>query len=231
MFLLVHGTAVGLSLAAWDFTETVIVVLLTAIGGATGAVLRAGHHPGWIRASASGLELAATGCQPVFLPWSAVQSVKLRFTSPVTELLVTPTSLNAATVAALPARAPRVQRRSGAAAFIVDVGLMTPGPSAPVRRRRGPLATTSACGPDLRRECLIALTVKAGAFEIAVSLHAQVRTGVLISEVWERPRIWLSWALCPLARCLRRLPGRISPVAFRYCRPSPGCCRVVCSGG
>jgi hypothetical protein len=130
MFLLVDGTAVGLSLAAWDFTETVIVVLLTAIGGATGAVLRAGHHPGWIRASAAGLELAANGRQPVFLPWSAVQSVRLRFTGPLTELLVTPTSLNAATVAAVPAWAPRVRRRSGAAAFIVDVGLMTPGPSA-----------------------------------------------------------------------------------------------------
>jgi hypothetical protein len=130
VFLLFRGTTIGLSLEEWDFTETVTWVLLAAIAAATGAVLGAGRNLGWIRASAAGLEFAATRHTPVFLPWSAVQSVRLRFTGPLTELLVTPTSLNAATVAAVPARAPRVRRRSGAAAFIVDVGLMTPGPSA-----------------------------------------------------------------------------------------------------
>jgi hypothetical protein len=130
VFLLVRGIVIGLSLEEWDVTETVIWVLLTAIAGATGTALGAGRNLGWIRASAAGLELAATRRQPVFLPWSAVQSVRLRFTGPLTELLITPTSLNAAAVAAVPAWTPRVRRRSGAAAFIVDVGLMTPGPSA-----------------------------------------------------------------------------------------------------
>ncbi|GIE35419.1 hypothetical protein Ait01nite_084640 [Actinoplanes italicus] len=130
VFLLVRGIVIGLSLGEWDFTETVIWVLLTAIAGATGAVLGAGRNLGWIRTSAAGLEFAATRRHPVFLPWSAVQSVGLRFTGPLTELLVTPTSLNAATVAAVSAWTPRVRRRSGAPAFIVDVGLMTPGPSA-----------------------------------------------------------------------------------------------------
>jgi hypothetical protein len=134
VFLLIRGTAIGLSLEEWDFTETVTWVLLTAIAGATGAVLGAGRNLGWIRASAAGLEFAATRHTPVFLPWSAVLSIRLRFTGPLTELLITPTSLNAAAaaaaVAAVPARAPRVRRRSGAAAFIVDVGLMTPGPPA-----------------------------------------------------------------------------------------------------
>ncbi|GAA4610075.1 hypothetical protein BJY16_007658 [Actinoplanes octamycinicus] len=130
MFLLVRLTTIGLSLDAWDFPGTVIWVLLTAIGGATGTVLGAGRNLGWIRASAVGLEFAATRREPVFLPWSAVQSVALRFTGPLTELLVTPTNLNAATVAAVSAWSPRVRRRSGAAAFIVDVGLMRPGPSA-----------------------------------------------------------------------------------------------------
>ena len=129
VFLLARGT-LDFLLGAWDLTETVNDVPLTAIAAATGAVLGAGRNLGWIRASAAGLELAATGRKPVFLPWSAVQSVKLRFTGPLTELLVTPTSLNAATVAAVPAWAPRVRRRSGAAVFIVDVGLMAPGPSA-----------------------------------------------------------------------------------------------------
>ncbi|MBB4753055.1 hypothetical protein [Actinoplanes lobatus] len=136
VILLVRGTfmvlaaTTGLPLDAWDFAEAVMGVLLPTIAGATGVTLGAGRNPGWVRASAAGLEFAATGRKPVFLPWSAVQSVGLRFTGPLTELLVTPTSLNAATVAALPTRAPRVRRRSGAAAFIVDVGLMTPGPSA-----------------------------------------------------------------------------------------------------
>jgi hypothetical protein len=130
VFLLVRVIAIGLSLDAWDFTETLIGVPLTAIAGATGALLGAGRNLGWIRASAAGLEFASTRRKPVFLPWSAVQSVRLRFTGPLTELLVTPTNLNAATVAAVPAWSPRIRRRSGTTAFIVDVGLMTPGPSA-----------------------------------------------------------------------------------------------------
>jgi hypothetical protein len=135
-FLLFYGTlttftaAIGLSLDARDFTELVTDMPLTAIAGATGAVLGAGRNLGWIRASAAGLEFAATARKPVFLPWSAVQSVGLRFIGPLTELLITPTSLNAATVAAVPAWSPRVRRRSSPAAFIVDVGLMTPGPAA-----------------------------------------------------------------------------------------------------
>ena len=43
--------------------------------------------------------------------------------------MITPTSLEAASVADIPAQAPRVRRRSGAPAFIVDVGMMTPGPA------------------------------------------------------------------------------------------------------
>ncbi|BEL05408.1 hypothetical protein Q0Z83_035990 [Actinoplanes sichuanensis] len=119
-----------LSLEEWDFTESVSWVLLAAIAGATGSVFGAGRNLGWIRASAAGLEFAATRRRPVFLPWSAVRSVGLRFAGPWTELPVTPTSLNAAIVVAVPAWVPWVRRRSGAAAFIVDVGLMTPGPSA-----------------------------------------------------------------------------------------------------
>ncbi|BEL05489.1 hypothetical protein Q0Z83_036800 [Actinoplanes sichuanensis] len=130
VFVLFRGIAMGLSLEEWDFTETVSWVLLAAIAGATGTVFGAGRNLGWVRASAVGLEFAATRRRPVFLPWSAVRSVGLRFAGPLTELLVTPTSLNAAVVVAVPAWAPRVRRRSGAPAFIVDVGLMTPGPSA-----------------------------------------------------------------------------------------------------
>ncbi|HTJ34856.1 MAG TPA: hypothetical protein VL738_16645 [Dactylosporangium sp.] len=83
----------------------------------------------WVRVSAAGLELAATRRQPVLLPWSAVQTVRLRYRGPFTELLVTPTSLDAAAVAPIWAWAPRLHRRSGAPAFVVDVGMLTPGPS------------------------------------------------------------------------------------------------------
>ncbi|GAA2396836.1 hypothetical protein [Dactylosporangium salmoneum] len=83
----------------------------------------------WVRVSAAGLEFAATRRQPVFLPWSAAQTVRLRYRGPFTELLVMPTSLDAAAVAPIWAWAPQLHRRSDAPAFVVDVGMMTPGPS------------------------------------------------------------------------------------------------------
>ncbi|MEU8663394.1 hypothetical protein [Actinoplanes philippinensis] len=60
MFLLVRGIAIGLSLDAWGLTETGIGVPLTAIAGPTGTILGAGRDLGRPRASAAGLEFAAT---------------------------------------------------------------------------------------------------------------------------------------------------------------------------
>ena len=128
--LIVVGTVgLGFSLDAGDFVEAAVTAVLYGSVFGTGAVVGARKDPGWVRASTAGLEFAATRRVPVFLPWPAVQAVRLRFAGPFTELVITPTSLDAASVASVPALAPRVRRRSGAPAFIVDVGMMTPGPS------------------------------------------------------------------------------------------------------
>ena len=58
------------------------------------------------------------------MPWSAVASVALRHRGVFTELVVTPSSPDAVTVC--PAgRRPRMSRD----AYVVDVGLMSPGPA------------------------------------------------------------------------------------------------------
>ncbi|WP_432842031.1 hypothetical protein [Dactylosporangium sp. CA-092794] len=104
-----------------------VVVFPTVVAGVVLLIWR--RRLAWVRVSVAGLEFAATRRQPVFLPWPAVQTVRLRYRGPFTELLVTPTSLDAAAVAPIWAWAPRLHRRSDAPAFVVDVGMMTPGPS------------------------------------------------------------------------------------------------------
>jgi hypothetical protein len=95
------------------------------------AVLGQGRRGAWIRVSAAGLEFAATRHVPAFLPWSAVQSVRLRLRGPFTQLLVTPTSPDAVALAPGRGRVPRLRRFGApAGAYVVEVGMMTPGPSA-----------------------------------------------------------------------------------------------------
>lgn len=83
---------------------------------------------GWMKSSVLGLEFAATGRRGVHLQWSSIASVGLRGWGPFTELVLTPTSM--ATVTELPERGwpPRVLRREAGSAFLIDVGLMSPGP-------------------------------------------------------------------------------------------------------
>jgi hypothetical protein len=90
-----------------------------------------GRHLPWVRASAAGLEFAATRQVPAFLPWSAVQSVRLRFSGLFTQLVITPTDPDALTRAPVQGRSPRLRRRFGtpAGAHLVDVGWMTPRPT------------------------------------------------------------------------------------------------------
>jgi hypothetical protein len=83
---------------------------------------------GWLHSSMHGLEFAATGRKAIRLPWSAVSSVALRHRGPFTELIVTPTAVNRAQVVPGPGRRPRTRRRGAEIAYLVDVGLMSPGP-------------------------------------------------------------------------------------------------------
>jgi hypothetical protein len=95
---------------------------------ACAVLLIAWNRLGWLHSSVHGIEFAATGRRAVSLPWSAVASVGLRHTGPFTELVVIPASAGAATVQPGSGRSPRMRRRGGQTAYLVDVGLMSPGP-------------------------------------------------------------------------------------------------------
>ena len=113
-----------------EVTVTAVFTVLQPMVAALLLTLIWGRRGGWVRASAAGLEFAATYQVPAFLPWPAVESIRLRFRGPFTQLLVTPTHPDAAALASVRGRAPRLHRRLGnpAGAYIVDVGMMTPRP-------------------------------------------------------------------------------------------------------
>jgi hypothetical protein len=97
------------------------------------------RHPAWVAVSDRGLEVAATGRDPVFLPWSAVESVDRRFLGPFTDLVVTPTRMDAAQIARRGWSRPRTIVRGDRRSIVVDAGLMQPGPGAllaEINRRR-----------------------------------------------------------------------------------------------
>jgi hypothetical protein len=97
------------------------------------------RHPAWVAVSDRGLEVAATGRDPVFLPWSAVDSVDRRFVGPFTDLVVTPTRMDAAQIARRGWSRPRTIVRGDRRSIVVDAGLMRPGPAvllAEIDRRR-----------------------------------------------------------------------------------------------
>lgn len=91
-------------------------------------ILVAWNRLGWLHSSVHGIEFAATGRRSVWLPWSAVASVGLRHAGPFTELVVVPVDDHVAQDLPGPGRRPRVRRRGGEIAYLVDVGLMSPGP-------------------------------------------------------------------------------------------------------
>ena len=91
-------------------------------------ILVAWNRLGWLHSSVHGIEFAATGRRSVWLPWSAVASVGLRHAGPFTELVVVPVDDHVARKLPGEGRRPRVRRRGAEIAYLVDVGLMSPGP-------------------------------------------------------------------------------------------------------
>jgi hypothetical protein len=88
------------------------------------------RHPAWVIVTDRGLELAGTGRDPVFLPWAVIDGVDRRFRGPFTDLVVTPTDMSAAQITRRGWTRPRTIVRHGHTAFVVDIGLMQPGPDA-----------------------------------------------------------------------------------------------------
>jgi hypothetical protein len=113
---------------AADIVTVAESLLIVPVATASLIILVVWRQLGWIKSSVWGLEFAATGRRGVRLPWSAVASVGLRHRGPFTELVLTPTDMAQAVELPGPGRRPRVLRRESGSAFLIDVGLMSPGP-------------------------------------------------------------------------------------------------------
>jgi hypothetical protein len=120
--------AFGTRPTAGDIVTIAESLLVVPAVAASVIILVAWRRLGWLKSSVRGLDFAATGRRGVHLPWPAVASVGLRRWGPFTELVVTPADMAAVTALPGPGRAPRVLRRAAGSAFLIDVGLMSPGP-------------------------------------------------------------------------------------------------------
>jgi hypothetical protein len=118
----------GIRPTAADIVTIAESLLIVPVVTASVVILVAWRRLGWMKSSVLGLEFAATGRRGVHLQWSSIASVGLRHWGPFTELVVTPTSMAAVTELPGPGRRPRVLRRESGSAFLIDVGLMSPGP-------------------------------------------------------------------------------------------------------
>jgi hypothetical protein len=103
-------------------------LLVVPVVTASVIMLIAWRRLGWMKSSVRGLEFAATGRRGVHLRWSSIAAVGLRRWGPFTELVVTPTDMAEVTELPGPGRRPRVLRRDSGPAFVIDVGMMSPGP-------------------------------------------------------------------------------------------------------
>ncbi|GIF26221.1 hypothetical protein BJ973_003491 [Actinoplanes tereljensis] len=104
-----------------------LALILPAVFSAV-ILLVAWKRFGWLHSSMHGLDFAATGRKPVHLPWAGIATVSLRHWGPFRELVVTPIAPDFATVLDGAGRAPRMRKRGGEVSYLVDVGLMSPGP-------------------------------------------------------------------------------------------------------
>jgi hypothetical protein len=118
----------GIRPAAADIASIAESLLVVPLVTACVVILAAGNRLGRLHSSVHGIEFAATGRRAVRLPWSVVSSVALRHRGPFTELLVIPTDAARAEILAGPGRPPRTRVRGSEIAYLVDVGLMSPGP-------------------------------------------------------------------------------------------------------
>lgn len=118
----------GRDLRPADLVTVLESLLIIPVVAAGSGVLAVWNRLGRLHTSVHHLEFAATGRRAVSMPWSAVASVGLRHRGVFTELLVTPVAPDAVTVAPGPGLRPRIRRRGGELAYVVDVGLMSPGP-------------------------------------------------------------------------------------------------------
>jgi len=127
LFTLVR-LALGDAPAAGELVTYAELGLIVPVVVAAVVLLVVWRRLGWLHSSLHGLDFAATGRRPVHLPWSGVAHVGLRHRGPFAELVVTPVAPDFAVVGDGPGRPPRTRRQGSEIAYVVDVGLMSPGP-------------------------------------------------------------------------------------------------------
>ena len=115
--------------SAGEVTTYLEAALIVPVVVAAVILLVAWRRFGWLHSSMHGLDFAATGRKAVHVPWAGVATVSLRHWGPFTELVVTPVADDFATVLDGPGRRPRKRRRGAEVSYLVDVGLMSPGPA------------------------------------------------------------------------------------------------------
>jgi hypothetical protein len=120
--------AFGIHPSPADIATIAESLLIVPAVTASLVLLVAWRRFGWLHSSVHGIEFAATGRRAVRLPWSAIGSVALRHRGAFTELIVTPTATGRAAVLPGPGRRPRIRARGSEVSYLVDVGLMSPGP-------------------------------------------------------------------------------------------------------
>jgi hypothetical protein len=117
--------ALGIPSGAGDLIGYLEAALIVPVVVTSLILLVAWRRLGWLHSSMRGLDFAATGRRAVHLPWAGVGEVRLRGWGPFTELLVIPVDDDFVEID--DDSAGRPPRRRGRA-YLVDVGLMSPGP-------------------------------------------------------------------------------------------------------
>ncbi|GAA0502229.1 hypothetical protein Ade02nite_37610 [Paractinoplanes deccanensis] len=120
--------ALGDPPSAGDLVVYLELALIVPVVAAALIMLLVWRRLGRLHTSMRGLDFAATGRRLVHLPWAGVDTVALRYRGPFTELIVVPRDGDFVEVLDGPGRPPRTRRRQGRTAYLVDVGLMSPGP-------------------------------------------------------------------------------------------------------
>jgi hypothetical protein len=111
-----------------DIVVYVEIAMIVPVIAAAVPLLLLYRRLGWLHTSVHGIDFAATGRKAVHLPWSGIASVGLHGWGPFTELVVTPIGADYARVIDGPGFAPRTRHRGEEMSYVVDVGLMSPGP-------------------------------------------------------------------------------------------------------
>ncbi|MEV6346366.1 hypothetical protein [Actinoplanes sp. NPDC051851] len=118
----------GVRFAPADIVTYLELALLAPMISAAVVLVALYRRLGWLHSSVHGLDFAATGRKAVHIPWSGIAAVGLHGWGPFTELVVTPVSPEYVQILQSRGLPPRTRHRGEEVSYLVDIGLMSPGP-------------------------------------------------------------------------------------------------------